>query len=388
MAGGAPAPGRLHPGETPIVDRAWPASDLGTDGGAGGCWSAPRKPAVARARRPHRAAARPTPHGVRLTERAAGPTHLPAPAPAAGHRAGDMDALLSVPGRWWRWPRPTTARRSSSWNWPDRPSPAANAKARALLEPLAAGGRSAPGTARRWSCWFPPFSDDDALPGQRCWPRGRSCRSERARLLAAAQAATSGRRARRPAAWASVATEASQDALLLLGPDARLERRSRPPPAHPGGAARCSEDRPRLPLEAPMPGREGGTPPGSGAPERVARHPRHPWTKQSSGSARAAAIEHGYEPLLAGRLCPGAGDRRAAGGPARIRCEPVGSRPGSSGAEPLRRLAKLLLAEGTAAESGLRHPPSPAGWTSPNLVYRATLRPGWRRPGERHPSSD
>jgi len=239
-------------------------------------------------------------------------------------------------------------------------------EARALLEPLAAGGRSAPGYSEALELLVPLLaSDDDALARATVLAARAELQKgpERARLLlsaaqAAHQAGDDARAAR--LARASVATEASQDALLLLASLMRDSSELAKAAASLTQAAQLAapEDRPRLLLEA-ADAWEGAGDPAEAQEllERVAR--LHPATLGPGAwgnrflrlGARAAAIEHGYEPLLAqGAFTQALEIAERLEDPARVRQSLWGLAQGAAGAEALRRLAKLLLAEGTAAE--------------------------------------
>ena len=239
-------------------------------------------------------------------------------------------------------------------------------EARGLLEPLAAGGRSGPGYAEALELLVPLLDGaDDALARSTVLAaRAEMAQgSERARLLyeaarAAQQAGDEARAAR--LARASVATEASQDALLLLASLMRDASEMAKAAASLTQAAQLAspEDRPRLLLEA-ADAWESARDPAEAQEllERVAR--LHPETLGPGAwaarflrlGARAPAIEHGYEPLLAqGAFAQTLEIAEALEDAPRIRQSLWGLAQAPAGAEALRRLGKQLLREGTGAE--------------------------------------
>ncbi|HVQ23820.1 MAG TPA: tetratricopeptide repeat protein, partial [Planctomycetota bacterium] len=187
-------------------------------------------------------------------------------------------------------------------------------EARGLLEPLAAGGRSGPGYSEALELLVPLLQGaDDALARSTVL----AARAEmaqgagRARLLfeaalAAQQAGDEARAAR--LARASVATEASQDALLLLASLMRDASEMAKAAVSLTQAAQLAppQDRPKLLLEAAEAWEGAGDPAEARELlERVAR--LHPGTLGPGAwaarflhlGAGAQAIEHGYEPLFA-----------------------------------------------------------------------------------------
>ncbi|HZJ53566.1 MAG TPA: flagellar hook-length control protein FliK, partial [Myxococcaceae bacterium] len=239
-------------------------------------------------------------------------------------------------------------------------------EARGLLEPLAAGGRSGPGYSEALELLVPLLQGvDDALPRSTVLAaRAEMAQGpERARLLydaalAAQQAGDEARSAR--LARASVATEASQDALLLLAGLMRDASELAKAAASLTQAAQLAppENRPRLLLEAAEAWEGAGDPAeAQELLERVAR--LHPGTLGPGAwaarflrlRAGARAIEHGYEPLLAhGQFAQALEIAEALEDAPRIRQSLWGLAQAPAGAEALRRLATLLLQEGTGAE--------------------------------------
>ena len=355
------------------------------------------------------ALARDAPTAFGFVERAAraDPTHLPAlQALAAGHRSrGDMDALLPVL-------RALVAVAPADDGTAHLKLELAGLliargerdEARALLEPLAAGGRSAPGYSEALELLVPLLSsDDDALARATVLAARAELQKgpERARLLlAAAQAAhLAGDDARAARlARASVATEASQDALLLL---AGLMRDSselaKAPPRSPRRRSSRSGGPTRLLLGAPMPGRERGPRRGPGALERVAR--LHPATSDRGlGNrflrlgARAAAIERGYEPLLAqGAFAQALEIAERLEDPA-ASARACGSRPGSSGRRAAAPAGQASSPRHRGRASGVRRPRRVPPGDGPRRLAPPghPPRPGRRRPGRSGsaPSSD
>ena len=239
-------------------------------------------------------------------------------------------------------------------------------EARGLLEPLAAGGRSGPGYSEALDLLVPLLQGaDDALARSTVLAaRAEMAQGpERARLLyeaalAAQQAGDEARSAR--LARASVATEASQDALLLLAGLMRDASELAKAAASLTQAAQLAapEDRPRLLLEAAEAWEGAGDPAeAQELLERVAR--LHPETLGPGAwaarflrlGANAQALEHGYEPLLAhGQFAQALEIAEALEDAPRIRQSLWGLAQAPSGADALRRLATLLFREGTAVE--------------------------------------
>jgi tetratricopeptide (TPR) repeat protein len=239
-------------------------------------------------------------------------------------------------------------------------------EARGLLEPLAAGGRSGPGYADALELLVPLLQGaDDALARSTVLAaRAEMVQgSQRARLLheaalAAQQAGDEARAAR--LARASVATEATQDALLLLAGLMRDASELAKAAASLTQAAQLArpEDRPRLLLEAAEAWEGAGDP--AEAQELLDRVARlHPGTLGPGAwaarflrlGAGAQALEHGYEPLFAhGAFAQALEIAEALEDTPRIRQSLWGLAQGPAGDEALARLSTLLLAEGTAAE--------------------------------------
>ena len=239
-------------------------------------------------------------------------------------------------------------------------------EARGLLEPLAAGGRSGPGYAEALELLVPLLGGaDDALARSTVL----AARAElvqgtaRARLLheaalAAQQAGDEARAAR--LARASVATEASQGALLLLASLMREASELAKAAASLTQAAQLAppEDRPRLLLEAAEAWEGAGDPAeAQELLERVAR--LHPETLGPGAwaarflrlDARAQALEHGYEPLLAqGAFTQALEIAEALQDTPRIRQSLWGLAQAGAAVEPLRRLSALILDAGNGAE--------------------------------------
>jgi hypothetical protein len=157
-----------------------------------------------------------------------------------------------------------------------------------------------------------------------------------------------------------VATEASQEALLLL---ASLMREASEPAKAAASLTQAaqlasSEDRPGLLLEAAEAWEVAGDP--AEAQELLERVARLHHGTLGPGAwaarflrlgARAQAIEHGYEPLLAqGAFTQALQVAEALEDPARIRQSLWGLAQEPAGAEALRRLCHLLLEEGSGAE--------------------------------------
>jgi tetratricopeptide (TPR) repeat protein len=239
-------------------------------------------------------------------------------------------------------------------------------EARALLEPLAAGGRSGPGYAEALALLAPLLdSADDALARATVLAARAEMETggERARLLfAAAQAAHQAGDEARAArlARASVATEASQEALLLLAQLMREASELAKAAASLTQAAQLAsaEERPALLLEA-ADAWEGAGDPAEAQEllERVAR--LHPATLGPGAwaarflrlGARAQALEHGYEPLLAqGAFAQALEIAETLQDGPRIRQSLWGLAQSESGNEALSRLSRLLLEEGSGAE--------------------------------------
>ncbi|MGZ6098495.1 MAG: flagellar hook-length control protein FliK, partial [Myxococcaceae bacterium] len=239
-------------------------------------------------------------------------------------------------------------------------------EARGLLEPLAAGGRSGPGYAEALELLVPLLGgEDDALARSTVLAARAELAqgSERAQLLheaarAAQQAGDEARAAR--LARASVATEASQDALLLLAGLMRDASELAKAAASLTQAAQLAspEDRPGFLLEAAEAWEGAGDPAeAQELLERVAR--LHPETLGPGAwaarflrlGARAQAIEHGYEPLFAhGAFAQALEVAEALEDPPRIRQSLWGLAQESASPEPLRRLSTLLLQDGTGSE--------------------------------------
>jgi tetratricopeptide (TPR) repeat protein len=239
-------------------------------------------------------------------------------------------------------------------------------EARGLLEPLAAGGRSGPGYAEALELLVPLLQGaDDALARSTVLAaRAEMVQGpQRARLLyeaalAAQQAGDEARAAR--LARASVATEASQDALLLLASLMRDASELAKAAASLTQAAQLAlpDDRLKLLLEAAEAWEGAGDPAeAQELLERVAR--LHPETLGPGAwaarflrlGARAQALEHGYEPLLAhGAFAQALEVAEALDDAPRIRQSLWGLAQSPAGAEALGRLGTLLLAEGTAGE--------------------------------------
>ena len=239
-------------------------------------------------------------------------------------------------------------------------------EARGLLEPLAAGGRSGPGYSEALELLVPLLQGaDDALARSTVLAaRAEMAQgAERAHLLyeaarAAQQAGDEARAAR--LARASVATEASRDALLFLASLMREASELAKAAASLTQAAQLAspDDRPKLLLEA-ADAWEGAGDPAEAQEllERVARlHPRTlgpgAWAARFLRlGARAQAVEHGYEPLLAqGAFAQALEIAEALEDSPRIRQSLWGLAQTPSGAESLRRLCKLLLKDGTGLE--------------------------------------
>ncbi len=224
-------------------------------------------------------------------------------------------------------------------------------EARGLLEPLAAGGRSGPGYAEALELLVPLLGgEDDALARSTVLAARAELAqgSERAQLLygaarAAQQAGDEARAAR--LARASVATEASQDALLLLAGLMRDASELAKAAASLTQAAQLAspEDRPGFLLEAAEAWEGAGDP--AEAQELLDRVARlHPETLGPGAwaarflrlGARAQAIEHGYEPLFAhGAFAQALEVAEALEDPPRIRQSLWGLAQGPAGAEPL-----------------------------------------------------
>ena len=237
---------------------------------------------------------------------------------------------------------------------------------RALLEPLAAGGRSGPGYAEALELLVPLLQGaDDALARSTVLAaRAEMAQGpDRARLLyeaarAAQQAGDEARAAR--LARASVATEASQEALLLLASLMRDASELAKAAASLTQAAQLAspEERPRLLLEAADAWEGAGDP--AEAQELLERVARLHAETLGPGAwaarflrlgAHAQAVEHGYEPLVAqGAFSQALEIAEALEDAPRIRQSLWGLAQTPAGAEALRRLCKLLLREGSGAE--------------------------------------
>ena len=217
-------------------------------------------------------------------------------------------------------------------------------EARGLLEPLAAGGRSGPGYAEALELLVPLLGgEDDALARSTVLAaRAEMAQgSERAQLLheaarAAQQAGDEARAAR--LARASVATEASQDALLLLAGLMRdaSELGEGGGLAHPGRAARLSGGPPGTPARGRGGlgrGRRSGRGPGAArargpAAPRDARARRVGRALPPSRRPRAGHRARVRAAVRAGCVRPVAGGRRGARGSPAHSPEPVGTGAG------------------------------------------------------------
>jgi len=241
-----------------------------------------------------------------------------------------------------------------------------NDEARALLEPLAAGGRAGPGYSDALELLVPLLQGpDDALARSTVLAARAELAQgpERARLLyeaalAAQQAGDEARAAR--LARGSVATEASQDALLLLASLMRDASELAKAAASLTQAAQLAppDGRASLLLEAAEAWEGAGDPAeAQELLERVAR--LHPGTLGPGAwaarflrlGAGAQAIEHGYEPLLAhGQYAQALEIAEALEDAPRIRQSLWGLAQGEARGDALGRLGALLLEEGTAVE--------------------------------------
>ncbi len=240
-------------------------------------------------------------------------------------------------------------------------------EARALLEPLAAGGRSAPGYGEALELLVP----SPRLRRRRAGPGDGAGRASRAAEGSRARPAPPRRRAGGPAGRGRCPRRPSGPGLgghrgepgraaAPRQPDARSRAswRRRPPRSPRPRSSPPPRTAPVCCSRPPTPGRGRGT-----RPRR--RSSSSGWrdcTPATLGpgawgnrflrlGARAPAIEHGYEPLLAqGAFTQALEIAERLEDPARIRQSLWGLAQEPAGAEALRRLAKLLLAEGTAAE--------------------------------------
>jgi len=241
-----------------------------------------------------------------------------------------------------------------------------NDEARALLEPLAAGGRSGPGYSDALELLVPLLQGpDDALARSTVLAARAELAQgpQRARFLyeaalAAQQAGDEARAAR--LARGSVATEASQDALLLLASLMRDASELAKAAASLTQAAQLAppDGRASLLLEAAEAWEGAGDPAeAQELLERVAR--LHPGTLGPGAwaarflrlGAGSQAIEHGYEPLLAhGQYAQALEIAEALEDAPRIRQSLWGLAQGEAGGDALGRLGALLLEDGTAVE--------------------------------------